>query len=224
MKTKIHLIIFLLHALTIASYSQDNTFEYFITVNTNLYLPINNSNKGMYPILWYDKANDPKIMVGGFGVGFTMLKSFKEKLNLKGQGNFSRHTYWDDPSILTTITNQPFASISPKTSDYTLGLAGLFHYALSKKISVGTGLGAQILFVSRSRSVLLYADEPLNFVNNYYKPFMPVVPLELSFKSKRTLLNIRYEYGLLNRIRGDLAKEQTDRFGLLTFEIGFRIK
>ncbi len=224
MKAKILISVFVLLNSLINVYCQDSGYEYFITVNSNVYLPGNTSSKGTYPILWYDKTADPKLMVGGFGIGFSVLKPIKSKITLKGQANISRHAYWDESVGFRTITNQPMGDFSSVTSDYTLGLAGLVHYSLSKRISVGTGLGAQFLFLSRSRMQVPNSNDELKYVNKYYKPVMPVVPLELSVKSKKVLFNIRYEYGLLNRLRGDLAKEQTERFCLLTFEIGFRIK
>lgn len=97
------------------------------------------------------------------------------------------------------------------------------HYFLTEKISIGTGLGGQILLISLSRMPEIYDSKAAVAVNRYYKPFMPTLPVELSFKSKKNLFTIRYEHGLLNRYKKDLAAYKKDKFGLLSFEVGFKL-
>ena len=205
-------------------YGQTLDYQYFITINGNLYLPSSSANKGVYPILWYDKGTDPKLLIGGFGFGLSVIKSLERKIGLKGQANISKHTYWDEPILLNTILAEPRGQFLAGSSDYTLGLAACVHYYLSKKISVGTGLGAHVLLVSLSRVPDIDNTPNGIAVNRYYKPVMPVLPLELSMKLEKVLFNIRYEQGLLNRLNGALAKHKNDRYGLLSFEIGFKIK
>ncbi len=221
-------IFFLLYITSLEVYSQDmNTkspIEYFIMVNCNVYVPINNPYKGVFPIVGYDKTVDPKVLIGGFGVGLTALKSFQNKLRIKGEFNVSKHNYWDETVGLRTISNQPMGDFVSSNADFTLEATTIFHYSLSKKLSIGTGLGAHVLLVSLSR--FQYESQTADgsiYTNKYYKTVMPVIPLELSLKTKKMLFNIRYEYGMLNRLCGDLAKEKTDKYSVLNFEVGFKI-
>src|SRR5262245_60389157 len=80
---------------TFAAFSQDE-LRFFLPVNGNLYMPYG-SGKQTYPIIGYDKDADPKILLGGFGIGFSVVKEWKEKFFLKAQANTSRHAYWDEP-------------------------------------------------------------------------------------------------------------------------------
>jgi hypothetical protein len=66
-------------------------------------------------------------------------------------------------------------------------------------------------------------DEEQVAAIRYYKRMVPMLPVELSLKREKVLFNVRYEHGLLNRLKRPLADYQTDRFGLLTFEVGFRL-
>src|SRR5688572_13280414 len=119
--------------VTLQAFSQAN-YEYFITASSNFYLPVNNSTKGVYPILWHDKNSDPKFQVGGFGLGFSMLKTVKEKLILKGHADVSRHVYWDEPFDFRDPTNSPAGTSTGRTIEYTIGLEASAHYLLTKKL------------------------------------------------------------------------------------------
>lgn len=203
-----------------AGYSQ-SSMQYFISLNGNLYLPIN-SDKQSYPILAYDKDADPKVLLGGFGIGFTTVKEWKEKFLLKGQLNFSRHAYWDDPILLTDVTNNPLGFYTGKSVDYVLGMTATVQYRLGKKIALGTGLGADILL----HSVYNISEpffEGMKIENEYYKTIAPVLPLELSFYLNKVLLNIRYEQGLINRYREAYAAYEKELNGILVFEFGYRL-
>jgi hypothetical protein len=189
----------------------------------NEYIPGKKSEKGMYPILWYDKSTIPKFMVGGFGAGVTAVKPYRERIGLVGQFNISRHTYWDEPIDLRDANNQPLGELSSVTSDYAFHLLATARYSLSEQFSAGAGLGVQVQFLSSSRMTTL-ADQKIVVRNNHHKTIMPVLPLELSYRWPNTIVNLRYEYGLLNRYKKDLAAYKTDRYGILTFEVGFRIK
>lgn len=196
--------------------------EYFITLNGNQYLPIQNPEKGRYPVLWYDKETDPKLLIGGFGAGVSAFRPLKEKVSLKAQANLSKQTYWGEPVRLVDEVSLPTGDFLAGSSDYAVGITALAHYFFKEKLSVGTGLGGQILLVSLSR-VPEFRDEIPVVRNRYYRPFMPVLPVELSFKSQKHLFNIRYEHGLLNRYKRDLGAYKKDRFGLLSFEVGFKV-
>lgn len=222
MKNRIYLSLVLVLIIGLKSFGQSTDIEYYFTANANLYLPINTPQKGVYPILWYDKTTDPKLLIGGFGVGVTALKSIKNKVSIKGQANISKHTYWDEPDLFTEDGIVGAAAITG-SSDFTIGLTGTINYFISEKFLVGTGLGGQLLLVSLSRLPGLYGNESEIAVNKYYKPVMPVIPLEASLKLKKTMYSIRYEHALLNRLKSDLAQYKTDRYGLLTFEVGFHL-
>ncbi|TXK46464.1 hypothetical protein FVR03_10725 [Pontibacter qinzhouensis] len=224
MKLTCYLTLFLLLAISAPSFCQNSDKEYFITLNGNLYLPVQNPDKGVFPILWYDKETDPKLLIGGMGAGFTIFKPTTiRNLKLKGQANLSRYTYWDEPMILIDENNNPREPFLASSSDFTIGATGTAHYAFAEKFSVGTGLGAQVMLFSLSRLPETEHSDKSIRRNRHYKPLVPILPLELSYKAQATLFNLRYEHGLINRIRGDLKNYRTDNYGLLIFEIGVRM-
>jgi hypothetical protein len=209
------------------SFAQNKSCEWFITPNVNLYIPVNNPAKGVYPVLWYDSETKPKLLIGGFGMGISVYKPLTEKISLKGQVNLSKYTYWDE-RFYARESGSLYKDYLSGSSDYTLGLTVTAHYFITKKLSMGTGLGSHILLISLSRlpELELNTGKSSGGVarNRYYKPLMPVFPIELSLKLEKILFNIRYEYGLLNRIKGDLKQYLNDRYSLLVFEVGFKIK
>lgn len=223
MSMKLYMVLFLWLAISIQALGQSGEYEYFITVNGNLYLPINNADKGVYPIIAYDKETSPKLLIGGLGAGISAYKTIHERLSLKPQVNLSKHTYWDKPIVVTNGLGTAIFPFLSGSSDYSLGIAATIHYFLTKNISFGTGLGGQVLLLSLSRIPDTNYEPKTVAVNRYYKPFMPTLPVELSCKFKSKMFNIRYEHGLLNRYRGDLKDYSEDKFGLLTFEVGFKI-
>ncbi len=222
MNAKLPVILFLLILFAVKSYSQPTDNEYFITANGNLYIPINNPAKGVYPILWYDKQTDPNVLIGGLGIGFTAINPYRSKLHLKGQVNLSRHVYWDEPIPLIDNNGNPSGVFLAGSSDFSVGITATAHYLLTDKISVGTGVGGQVLLVSLSRTPEINSEDVLA-ANNYYKRVIPVLPLELSYKTNAHLFNIRYEHGLLNKYKKGLATYKTDNYGLLYFEVGFKL-
>lgn len=202
-------------------------YEYYVIASANFYIPVKNPQKGIYPILGYDKREDPKFQIGGFGLGFSMTGSLYEKFIIKGQANISRHVYWDESFDLRDPNNNPLGSFTGSTTEYTIGLTATVHYLVTPKFMIGTGLGTRILLNSRSKLPDLYGtggNVPSTTRNTHYKPLLPIIPLEFSYKFKKTLWILRYEYGLLDRYRGDLADADTDKYGLLIFEVGFKIK
>jgi hypothetical protein len=213
--------------LSASTFAQDRQHEFFIVGNTNLYLPGNGSENGIYPILWYDKTTKPKVLIGGFGVGVSIFRSLSENFSLKGQANFSKNTYWDEPMELRGYMNEPLGHFQYGSSDFSLGINGTVHYFLSDKMSVGTGFGARLFTLTLSRipafenSGLFAGDIS---INHYNKTILPVIPIEWSLKGEKLLFDIRYEYGLSNRYKAELAKYTTDRFSVLYFEVGFRLR
>jgi hypothetical protein len=208
------------------AFGQQTDFQWFVAPNVNLYLPVGTPYKGAYPVLWYDKETSPKVLIGGFGVGVSALKPYGEKLTLKGQANLSKHTYWDEPIVLTDENGGPVKDYLTASFDYTLGLTATGHYQFTRSFSAGTGLGGQVLLVALTRLPPNYftgPDEEQTATLRYYKRMVPMLPVELSLKLEKVLFNVRYEHGLLNRLKRPLTDYQTDRFGLLTFEVGFRL-
>ena len=205
---------------TVATFSQTG-MQYFISLNGNLYLPFN-SEKQTYPIVGYDKDQDPKVLVGGFGIGFSVLKELKGNWLLKGQTNISRHAYWDDPINFTDANNVPLGAYVGKSVDYGIGSAAIIQYRLGKKVAVGTGLGADILLKSVYHISNVFVMEE-NLPNEHYKTITPVLPVELSFYLNKVLLNIRYEQGLTSRYREAFVDYDKELNGLLVFEFGYRL-
>lgn len=212
---------FALHAFS--AFCQQADKEYFFTVNGNLHVPIQGKEKGMYPLLWYDKETDPKFLIGGWGAGFAAFKPVNDRVRLKGQANLSRHVYWEVPYQFTDEFGSPSGDFQAGTVDYAVGIAATAHFFLKEKLAVGTGVGGQVLLVSLTRKPEIYDSKKALMRNRHYKPVIPVLPLELSYKTKRKLFTIRYEQGLLNRFKHDLKEAKQDHFGLLSFEAGFRL-
>ena len=139
MRTTITALLLLLLLCASQAYSQAAEPTYFITVNGNLYLPVNTPTKGVYPILWYDNETSPKLLIGGFGVGVAGLKRITNKLGLKGEMNISKHTYWDEAFYATDDYGSAGQFFLAGSADYALGLTATVHYYLGEKISLGTG-------------------------------------------------------------------------------------
>jgi hypothetical protein len=205
------------------SQGQDAPIQYYITMNGNFYLPGDNDTKETHPLLWYDKSEDPKFQIGGFGLGCTAFRQLNEKINWKFQANVSKHKYWEATQIRDGV-NQLLARYSVPTSDVTFGLVAGINYHLSEKVSVGSGISSHILLVSYSKDNSFPKDEKRVLYNKYYKTVVPLIPLEASLLLGKTLLNIRYEYALLNRYRGDLSNSVKEKYSVLTFEIGYRVR
>lgn len=204
--------------------AQENTFSHYITINTNLYAPIG-SDKQMYPILWYNKDLKPKVMLGGFGAGFTMLKSLNEKSMLKLSANVSRSIYWDESVVVRNDFNEWLGTFYVTSTDVTVGLGGVYHFVLSDKFSMGTGVAIQTLLKSTGRfREKNLEDAPKIDGNKYYKTVMPMIPIEITYRKDKWLFNLRYEQALLNRYKKNLADDFSENYGLIFFELGYRIR
>lgn len=219
MKIKLSLL-FLLSVLFFNSFAQSKTAEYFFTISTNVYLPGGSSGKSSYPILGYNDDYKPSFQVGGFGLGAGVFIPLSDKLLLKAQGNFSRYAYWDQSHFLTDVNAVALGTVYSHSYDYTFGTTGTLHYSFAEKFSMGTGLGFQVLLTSFS----IIPKFDMSFSNKDYKTVMPMLPFELTYKSEKFTFSTRYELALLNRLKGDLADYKTEKYSLLVFEAGFRIK
>jgi hypothetical protein len=228
MKRTIYLGVLLLLSLT--SQAQTTGAAWYLSVQGNLFVPGKESARGMYPILAYDKETDPKLLVGGFGAGAMRVQHLNEKNELRLQAGLFKHTYWDESLALQTPRGYVIGPFYRGGSDYGLSLSGTLHHFLSRRVSIGTGVGARALLVSLTR-LPEYEDnasvQPVRGVvgvTRYYKKVQPYIPLELSYHRPNTRYTLRYEQGLLNSLRGDLAKYKTDRYGMLVFEMGFGLR
>jgi len=206
---------------TFVAFSQDD-LKFFLSLNGNLYLPFN-SGKQTYPIVGYDKDADPKLLIGGFGIGFSVVKEWMDKFVLKGQANTSRHAYWNEPLEMKDANNNPLGVYIGKSVDYVIGTTATIQYRLGPKVALGTGIGGDFMVLSVYDFSGFGGIENQKIRNQHYKFFTPVVPLELSFYLNKVLLNIRYEQGLVNRYRKPLADYEKDHYGLMVFEFGYRL-
>jgi hypothetical protein len=200
--------------------------EFYLSTNANLHIPIATPEKRIYPLLWYDNDTESKILVGGFGFGLFVRKHFGEKWTLKSHGDVSKHTYWDESVMQLDDSGAPVKPIVTNTSDFALGLSGILHYGFRPKWSIGAGLGTQIFMFSLTRQPnlgALSAGKDKFAVNRFYKTVVPMIPVEVAFQHKKKLFTLRYEQALLNRFKKELARYKSDNYGLLIFEIGFKM-
>lgn len=223
------LLFFCLIFLTNSALCQDKSPEWYLTASTNGYLPRSGSSKSTFPVIGYNRDVSPKFLVGGFGIGATVRKPLTSELHIQGKVNFSRQVYWEEPMPMQDLIGATITFGQMASPDYVLNIGATAHYHLSPKLYVGTGLGTQVMLLSLSRTpeVILYGYEPTKsklIINNYYKRFTPVLPLEISYLLKNTLINLRYDLGLTGRLKGELGKSTKERFSLLTLEVGFKLK
>ncbi|HYC86026.1 MAG TPA: hypothetical protein VEB86_12430 [Chryseosolibacter sp.] len=218
------LFIFSITLVAWKALGQTDSVQFFVTGNINQYVP-RASAKGMYPVLGYDSDVKPKVLIGGFGVGVCGWMRMGSKSSLKAQANISRSVYWEEVNFYDQ-TNADLGHYPVATSDITLGPSVTWHLHAGKHFSIGTGLACQTLLLSYSRireDVFAGGSRGLG-ANRYYKPFVVTLPLELSLKWERSFFNVRYEHGLHNRLKHDLAEFRTDHHGLIFAEIGFPIR
>jgi hypothetical protein len=159
----------------------------------------------------------------GIGIGGKVFMPLKNKFIFKSAVDVLLNSYSDGPFQVTDNSGQALGTFGNATVDLSVGLIPTIHYSLHKDFSVGTGIGLRTLLTS----VTAYdgnAQLKNTAVNDYYKRFMPILPIEMSLKINKILLNLRYEYSLLNKIKGDLADYKTERYSIISLEIGYKIK
>jgi len=145
-------------------------------------------------------------------------------VDLKRQINLNKITYWNNPLTMRDAVGSPVDAFHYSSADFTLGLNFIIHYSLSNNIVLGSGVGSRVLLYSHSRAPLIpNSDDSKHYSNGFYKTIMPTIPVEISYKLKRTMFTVRYEQALLNRYRNDLKDYQSEKYGLLFFEIGFSL-
>ena len=207
MKMKNYFLVSLFFLCSAQIFAQKAPQEWYLNLNINRYIPTEK---------WQESGM-------GIGIGGKMFIPLKKKFVFKSSADVLLNTYSDGPFQATDNVGQSLGSIGNTTVDLSIGLIPTIHYSLHKNFSVGTGLGLRTLLGSATAysGIAQYQNTS---TNGYYKRFMPVLPIEMSLKANKILLNLRYEYSLLNKIRGDLADYKTERYGILSLEIGYKIK
>ncbi|MGC3948284.1 MAG: hypothetical protein QM762_27885 [Chryseolinea sp.] len=196
--------------------------QMYITANGNYYLP-RNSGKQSYPILAFDSDADPKLFVGGMGLGFMVAKDLNKSFLWRAQVNTSRRAYWNDAMVITDIKGTTLGTAVCKGVDVVTGLTGTIHYKIGKSLSLGTGVGVDVLIYSYTKLPETFIDNEA-VQNKYYRPLIPLIPLELSVPIKRVLLNIRYQHALINRLKSSIAEYEKDTYSALFIEVGYRLR
>lgn len=213
--------------LYISTYAQKKAAEWFVNGSVNCYIPGKSSGKSVFPILGYNKNTSPKLLLGGLGVGVSLWAPAAKDLYIKSYANLTKMTYWDDQVQIRDAVGLYMGNYQAWSSDYALNLGGLIHYSMIDRLSLGAGIGLQGMIASLSRMPEMYGYglevEPSFVVNRYYKRILPVVPLELSYKLDKMVVNLRYDIGLLNKFKGDLGKSKSEKFGVLALEVGFKL-
>ena len=216
-------LLFALH-----SNAQQASNEWFLNANTNIHIPGGSSQKSVYPVLAYNRDTDPKFLLGGLGAGAFLLKPLSSDFHLKAHGYLSKISYWDDPVELKSLVGDNVGVYQAGGSEYVAGINGLVHYHLAEHLSLGAGFGAQVLLASFSRTPAIYgygAPTDKSFItNHHYKRIHPVIPVELSYRFPKVVINLRYDIGPFNRIKGDLGKVKKERADVLSLEVGFKLK
>lgn len=206
MKMKFLLISIIFYFFSFQIFAQKVPQEWYLDLNVNRYMPT-------------DKVQESGI---GFGFGGKMIMPLKKKFQLKSSANIMFNSYSGIFQATDNVGNT-LGTLANTTVDLSVGLIPTIHYSLHKNFSIGTGIGLRTLLAS----VTAYDGNTQlknTSVNDYYKRFMPILPVEISLKINKILLNLRYEYSLLNKVRGDLADYKTERYGIVSLEIGYKIK
>ena len=201
------------------SFSQNTKSELFITANLNMYFPTN-SLQEFQPIVQFSNP----FSVGGFGIGATLLNPLNKTLILKNQANISFIKFKDTPVLLTDPSGQSLGNITGITRDLNLGITSTINYSLTNRFSMGAGLGLKILLDSRTNYNFINQSPLGTSINGYYKPIMPVFPIEATLRLKKMMFNLRYEYSILNKLKGDLSDYTSEKYSLISLEIGYKIK
>ncbi|TDE12110.1 hypothetical protein [Dyadobacter psychrotolerans] len=220
------LILCLLASLSVCG--QENKREWYLNASINAYVPGGNSDKSIFPVLGYNRNTSPKLLLGGVGTGASLWSPVSRDLSLKVYTNISKHTYWDEPLMIKDAGGASNGIYNGWSSDYVLGVGATIHYNLAGRLSVGAGAGTHVLIASLSGLPEIYGYgveiEKSIVLNHYYKRILPVVPLEVSYKLRNALINLRYDLSPLNRLKGQLGKSKSERYGILALEVGFRLR
>lgn len=219
MKKVFLLMTVVVFACTSNSFSQKLKPELYVTANLNVYFPTN-SSQGVQSIIQFSNP----FSIGGFGIGATLLNPLSENWVLKNTGGITFNKFKDSPIMMTDPSGQSLGNVNGVTRDLNVGIISTINYSLTQHFLIGTGLGLKVLLDSRTNYNLINQTSLGTSINGYYKPLIPVIPIEATLTTKKLLVNLRYEYSPVNRIRGDLADYKTEKYSLISLEIGYKIK
>jgi hypothetical protein len=215
------LLIFSFAIVLGTSYAQ----EYAITMSTNVYVPMA-SGKRMYPPFWVKGDYEPKVLLGGFAIGASRTSTLSANVSLRYNASLIRMLYWEEFLNFRDELNIPLGKFPASSIDYMLALGGTAQYKVSQYFYVGGGLGAHAMITST-----LYLRKDLGQTvsgrlgkNKAYKPVMPVIPVEISWKFPQWALNFRYEQSVLKRYKSSIAEYKKDRYGLMIFEVAVKLQ
>jgi len=203
--------------LVVESTAQDDK-QLHVTLNGNLLIPSANSSRYTYPIYGFSKDLAQSHMIGGFGIGINRTKRINEKLNTKHFAHLSRTKYWDEAGRFGLFTDK-FYSVGTST---VLGAGGLLQAEVPGGIKLGAGLSSQILVKAKTTAV--NAEVAFSSEIKSYKRMLIALPVEIELSKNKMQYAIRYEHSLMNAYNRNLKEYLTDKYGLLFFSVGYRIK
>lgn len=212
--------------IILASFTAGAQTEYYIATGVNVFVPVS-SDKKMYPVLGYSRKTDPEVLIGGFGAAMHVYKPLGGASFMKGSVTLGRHVYWEEPVGLRDISNNPLGAFAYSSVDHTLHFIAMGVLRLGNSIRVGTGAGTHVLLYSRNRlpdkSNSSVQESRGSGTNGFYKPLVLVVPVEVSWHTRRHVYAIRYEQALMNRYKNPLAEYRKDLYGIISLEYGWRL-
>ncbi|HTF81109.1 MAG TPA: hypothetical protein VL947_05275, partial [Cytophagales bacterium] len=114
-------------------------------------------------------------------------------------------------------------TIALSTRDFQSSWMVLGQYRLVGGLSVGAGLGANLWLGASQKfpGKVVSPNESMRLKISNYKRVLPIVPLEVSYAFSRMLVNVRLEYGLLNRYKGEVSEYKKEYINVLYFELGY---
>lgn len=203
-------------------HAQESKYGLSLNLNHNLYLPRNSENKTLYFIGFPNERPS----FGSFGIGLSSYYQFNKNIVFKAGTHISCLSYIEPELQFRDKDNNPLSAINPVVKEYQNAWSVLAHYYIGDVVSVGAGLGANVRLGGRRKihSEVLADYDNLHSKLSDRKRILPVVPIELSFAVERILLNVRLEYGLINRYKGDFAQFKKEKINMLYFEIGYFLK
>ena len=198
--------------------AQDHKLNFSINLNHNLYLPRNSTNGTHYILRGVGKG----VTVGGFGIGASLYKPMSARGSLKVSTHLSKWAYVSPDIDLRNDQNISQGTIALSTRDFQSSWMVLGQYRLVGGLSVGAGLGANLwLGASQKFPGEVVTDFGTRLKISNYKRVLPIVPLEVSYAFSRMLVNVRLEYGLLNRYKGEVSEYKKEYINVLYFELGY---
>ena len=137
--------------------------------------------------------------------------------------DLSRNTFWNKIILLKNRQGVTIGDIATATSEFTIGANAILKYKFSEKIALGAGLGSRFLLIALSKVPVIDGNNSQFVVVKDSKRIRPIIPIEFSIIGKKTIYSIRYEVSILEHSKKNIALGMNDNYGLMYFEIGFKI-